>query len=210
MCCIVNTPDATPRAAYCIIHVANAASRAACRIVHVPDAAFRVACRIVHVPDAASSDACRIVCLPDGTSRAMCPGVHVLDTTSRAMDCFVDSSDAASWGYVSWVHVLDAASRARNCYADAPDAVPWAQRVRLCLPVMILSELCVCVLVPDSTFMSMCCKFHALMLLPGLCVAWLMPLMPLPGLLTSLRPPPEFVCHSDHVPVTTSGASKVL
>ena len=79
---------------------------------------------------------------------------------------------------------------------------------------MILSELSVCVLVPDSAFMSMCCNLHALMPLPGLCVAWLMPLMPLPGLrmveLTSLRPPPGFVCHNDHVPVTISGASRVV
>ena len=62
---------------------------------------------------------------------------------------------------MSWVHVLDAASSSRDGYADAPDAVSRAQRVCLCLPVIILSELSVCVLVPDSALISMCCNFHA-------------------------------------------------
>ena len=88
-----------------------------------------------------------MVCLSVATSMAMCPGVHALDATSRVTDCF----------------------------ADAPDAASWAQHVRLCLPVMIFSELIVGVFVPDSTFMSMCCNFHALTPLPGLCVALLMP-----------------------------------
>ena len=97
---------------------------------------------IVHVPDATSRAACRIGHLPDITSRAMSPGVHVLDATSRDRDCFV----------------------------DAPDTASWAQCVHLCLPVMMLSELSVCVFVPDSAFMLMCCNFHALMPFPGLYV----------------------------------------
>ena len=80
------------------------------------------------------------------------------------------------------VHAPDAAPRARDCIVDAPDTGSWAQRVCVYLLMMMLSDLSMCVFVLDSTFMSTCCKFHALTPFPRLCVALLMPLMPLPGL----------------------------
>ena len=84
-------------------------------------------------------------------------------------------------GYVSWCSVLDTTSRAKDCFVDALDTASWTQRVLLCMPVMILSELSVFVFVPDSAFMSMCCNFHDLTPLPGLCVALFTSLMPLTG-----------------------------
>ena len=109
---------------------------------------------IVHLSDVASRAACGIVHLPVVTSIAMCLSVYALDATSRARDCSIDAADTAS----------------------------GAQHVHVCLPMTVLSGISVCVFVPDSTSMSMCCNFHALMLLPGLCVALLIPRMPLPGL----------------------------
>ena len=115
------------------------------------------------VPDAAPRAACRIAHVPDVASRVACHIVHVLDASSL-------------------VCLPDGTYRATDCFFDAPDAASLAQHVRLCLPVMIFSELIVVVFVPDSAFMSVCCNFHALTSLPGLCVALLMPLMLLLGL----------------------------
>ena len=119
-----------------------------------PDATSRIMFCIVQVPDVASRAACGILSLPDVTSRDMCPGVHA----------------------------LPASSRARNCIVDAPYNACWAQCVRACLLMMMLSELSMCVFVPDSTFTSTCCNFHVLTPFPRLCVALLMPLMLLPRL----------------------------
>ena len=108
-------------------------------------------CCIVQAPDAATRAAYGIVSLPDVTSRDICPCVHA----------------------------PDAASRARDCILNAPDTASWAQHVRVCLLMMIPSELSMCVFVPDFTFTSTCCNFHAMTPLPRLCVALL---MLLPGL----------------------------
>ena len=80
------------------------------------------------------------------------------------------------------VQVSDAASRASDYNVDATDAASRSKHVRVCLSIMVFSGLSVCVFVHDSTSLSMCCSFHALIPLPRLCVALLMPLMPLPGL----------------------------
>ena len=59
---------------------------------------------------------CGIVCFPDVTSMAMCLGAHALDATSRAGDCSIDATDVGS----------------------------GAQRVRVCLPMMVLQgSMCV-------------------------------------------------------------------
>ena len=111
------------------------------------------------------------------------------------------------------VHILDDAFRARDCYVDALDAASWAQCVRLWLPVMILSKIIVRVLVPESVFMSMCCNFHALMLLPGLCCM----AVDDPDAAASaaygiahIREATSIVCHNDHAPVANSGAGRVV
>ena len=66
--------------------------------------------------------------------------------------------------YVPTSTHMEPTSRAIDCFVDAPDAASLEQHVRLCLSMMILSELSVGVFVLDSTFMSMCCNFHALTL----------------------------------------------
>ena len=76
-------------------------------------------CCIVQAPDAASRAVCGIVSLSNVTSSDMCPCVHALDATYRARDCIVNASDTAS----------------------------WAQHVRVCLLMMMLSELSMCVFV---------------------------------------------------------------
>ena len=94
---------------------------------------------------------------PDVTSRIMCCIVQAPDAASRAKCGIVSLSDVTSRDMHRCVHALDAASRARDCIVDAPDTAFWAQRVHVCLLMMILSELSMCVFVPDSTFTSTCC-----------------------------------------------------
>ena len=83
---------------------------------------------------------------------------------------------------------------------DAPDTASWAQCVHVCLLVMITSELSMHVFVPDSIFTSTCCNSHALTPLPRLCVALLMPLMPLLGI----------VCHNVCAAIAISRANEVV